>query len=95
MAGPKNPEKDSDTAARKKLGDFLEGARKFLDDVHRSVTSPASRLAEGVKAALSGLWRDAEAKLRGVIHSQRIGNPKLRRNVLACNSKKTMVHKIS
>jgi hypothetical protein len=82
MPRPHNPESESEIADRLRLGEFLVKARTFLERVHRSVTSDTSRLALGVKEALSHLWTDADGKLRGVIESQGIGNPKWRRDAL-------------
>jgi hypothetical protein len=82
MPRPPNPENDSDISARLRLGKSLSKARTFLERVHRSVTRDTSRLAVGVKDALSRLWKDADEKLLGVIESQEIGNPKWRRDAL-------------
>lgn len=77
-----NPESRSDIASRERLSAFLSSAQSFLERVHRSLTSEASRLDASLKEALSTIWTDAERKLQGAIESQSIGNPKWRRDDL-------------
>jgi DNA-binding SARP family transcriptional activator len=77
-----NPESDADSSSRARLRGFLVKVRKFLSDAHRAVTSERSSLRGDAKEGLSVLWKDADAKLQGVIRSQEIGNPKWRRDSL-------------
>lgn len=78
-----NPESDADSASRLKLRDFLIKARRLLEATLRSVTGERSSLPGDAKTSLSILWKDADAKLQGVIQSQEIGNPKWRRDALS------------
>jgi hypothetical protein len=77
-----SPENGADIASRQRLLGFLSKARTLLESTYRSVTSEASRLSAVVKEAITHLWKDADQKLRGVVESQRIGNPKWRREAL-------------
>lgn len=80
MVRKHNPESGADVKSREKLRDFLVKARAFLERTHNAVTSERSRVGQDAKEALTVLWKDANTKLTGVTESQRIGNPKWRRD---------------
>jgi hypothetical protein len=83
MPRKRSPESNTDKISRLRLHGFLERVRGFLERTHGSVTSQRSRLDGGIKADITLLWKDAHEKLRGVVKSQEIGNPKWRRKGLA------------
>lgn len=78
-----SPESETDMAFRLMLHKFLKSCHDLLERTHRSVVGEASRVNRVVKEAITQLWKDGDHKLRGVISSQEIGNPRWRRESLA------------